>query len=374
MEAPSRANDLIESVRGVGFDEVATLPLREAGDERYADWIADGFHGGLEYLERHAPMKRDPATHFPEWTHLVVVLKEYGAEPAPEEDPGIGNISRYALGDDYHDVLKARLFEAADAVRSRFPEFSCKAFIDTGPLNEKLIAARAGLGWQGKHTNLIHPRRGSWFFLGLLLVDMDLPRLAEQEKDRCGACDACIPACPTGAIVAPYRLDARRCISWLTIEQRGPIPRAYRKPIGHRIFGCDDCQAVCPWNRFARSEAPPEFAPREGQRATLLAEWLTMDIDEWRRRFRRSAVKRTGFVGFLRNCLVAAGNARDPNLVPVLVAHLGSEEPILRGHAAWALGRHGGEAALTALRKREDEEQDPEVLEELRAALVDAEA
>lgn len=358
---------IFSTVLQSGFDRVGCLPLGDAGDPGFADWIARGFHGEMEYLARHAPSKADPAAAFAEFRSVVVVALEYGEVAAPSPDPRVGNISRYALGDDYHDVMKTRLFSAADALRAAEPGLATRAFVDTGPLNEKLIASRAGFGWVGRHTNLIDHTRGSYFFLGLLLVSAELEPTGPAEADRCGLCTACIPACPTGAIIEPYVLDARRCISYLTIELRGSIPRELRGLIGNRIFGCDDCQEVCPWNRFARRDPPPEFTPRDEVRTTDLATWLAMDVEEWRRRFRRSPVKRSRHVGFLRNVLVAAGCSGDASLIEFVIPYLDHAEPLLRGHAAWAVGElgPGGQAAIAARRRVET---DPMVAEELAAA------
>jgi len=359
---------IFATVLDSGFDRVGCLPVSEAGDPRFAEWLAKNYHGEMGYLDRHADAKGDPTAAFPEFRSIVVVALEYGESTPPSPAPTVGNISRYALGDDYHGVMKRRLHAAADLLRSQHHGLEARAFVDTGPLNEKLIAARAGFGWVGRHTNLIDHTRGSYFFLGLLLLSVELESTGPAEEDRCGLCTDCIPACPTAAIVAPYVLDARRCISYLTIELRGPIPRDLRPLVGNRIFGCDDCQEVCPWNRFARAEPPTEFAPRSGARATDLADWLAIDLETWRVRFRGSPVKRAKYPGFLRNCLVAAGCSGDPSLIPAVTAHLRNEEALVRGHAAWALGRLGA-AGLEPLLQRQDEEPDPWVREEIAAAL-----
>lgn len=362
---------ILQAVLDAGFDRVGCLPLSHAGDAGYAAWIEAGMHGEMGYLHRHASAKADPASAFPEYRSVVVAALEYGESAAPSRDPRIGNISRYALGDDYHDVLKSCLFDAADRIRKDHPDLATRAFVDTGPLNEKLIAARAGLGWVGRHTNLIDRGRGSYLFLGLLLVAADLEPTGPQERDRCGLCTACIPACPTGAIVRPYVLDARRCISYLTIELKGAIPRDLRPHLGNRIFGCDDCQEVCPWNRFARTHPPKELSPRQDARDTDLAEWLALDLDGWRRRFRRSPVKRPGYAGFLRNVLVAAGCSGDVGLMRHVSPLMSHSEPLVRAHAAWAAGRLGGVDDLLA---RLSEETEPSVLEEVTTALEEARA
>ena len=360
---------ILTAVLEAGFDRVGCLPLSMAGDDGYAEWIDAGMHGEMGYLERHAPVKADPKSGFPEYRSVVVAALEYGESVPPSSDPSVGNISRYALGDDYHEVLKERLIRAADLVRAVEPGLATRAFVDTGPLNEKLIAARAGLGWVGRHTNLIDRERGSYLFLGLLLVSAELEPTGPQEVDRCGVCTDCIPACPTGAIVQPYVLDARRCISYLTIELKGPIPRELRPQVGNRIFGCDDCQQVCPWNRFAKAAPPHALAARPGARDTGLGTWLGLSIEEWRQRFRHSPVKRAGYHGFLRNVLVAAGCSMDRALLPPVLTLLRHAEPLVRGHAAWAAGRLG---EVDDLERLLGEESDPWVRDEATAALQDA--
>ena len=361
---------IFEAVLAAGFDRVGCLPLEAADDPGLRDWIASGRHGEMKWIERHAAVRDDPSAAFPGYRSVVVAALEYGEVAAAPRDPAVANLSRYALGDDYHGVLKERLLAAADSVRSLHPGLRARAFVDAGPLNEKLIAARAGLGWVGRHTNLIDPARGSYLFLGLLLVDAELPATGPAEPDRCGTCTACIPACPTGAIVAPYELDARRCISYLTIELRGPIPRELRPGIGNRVFGCDVCQEVCPWNRFAQRTPPAPFRPREGLRSGSLADWLELSPTGFEDVFRDSAVTRPGYEGFLRNVLVAAGNSRRLDLAGGVTSHLGHPSALVRGHAAWALGCLAPPGGIRALRDRARLEQDPWVRGELAAALA----
>lgn len=357
---------ILTSVLDAGFDRAGCIPLSMAGDAGYGEWIGQGMHGEMGYLARHAEAKADPATAFPLYRTVVVAALEYGESVPPSRDPRLGNISRYALGDDYHEVLKQRLSAAADRIHEIEPDLATRTFVDTGPLNEKLIAARAGIGWVGRHTNLIDRERGSYLFLGLLLVSAELEPTGPEEVDRCGLCTDCIPACPTGAIVRPYVLDARRCISYLTIELKGPIPRDLRPYIGNRIFGCDDCQEVCPWNRFATKSPPESLASRPGLRDTDLATWLALDRDAWKELFRGSPVKRPGYAGFLRNVLVAAGCSNDRTLAPSVRALLTHGEPLVRAHAAWAAGRLGDSDGLRACLPQEN---DPGVREEIAAAL-----
>jgi len=357
---------VFRAVLEAGFDRVGCLPLSEAGDPRFEEWLASGMHGEMSYLPRHAPAKTNPERAFPQFRTVVVAAMEYGAGTPAPTDPLVGNISRYALGDDYHDVLKQRMRLAVQSLRALDPELRTRIFVDTGPINEKLVARKAGLGWVGRNTNLINPSVGSYLFLALLLVDAELEATGPEEPDRCGLCEDCIPACPTGAIVAPYVLDARRCISYLTIELRGAVPRDLRGLVGNRIFGCDDCQEVCPWNRFARAAAPEQLTQRPGFRDRTLEEWLALDEDSWTATFAGSPITRPGYVGFLRNVVVAAGCARDQSLKSPLRRFLRHQEALLRGHAAWALGElHDVEALESAL----TDEEEPWVKEEIQAAL-----
>lgn len=350
-----------------GLSVAAAVPLSDLADDRFDDWLARGYDGDMGYLARWRDQRTRPAEHFPPYRSVIVFLAPYGPEPAPDPSPSIGNISRYALGDDYHTVLKKKAYRVLDGLRELDPTIEGRALVDTAPLLEKVAAHRAGLGWQGKHTNVIREDAGSWFFLTELLVDRDVPA-PEPAVDRCGLCRDCIDVCPTGAIVAPYVLDSRRCISYLTIELRGAIPVDLRRGIGHRIFGCDDCQEVCPWNRFAKESPIREFDVRERLRDTSLEAWMDMDVDAWRATFRRSAVKRAGFDGFKRNVAVALGCARDPATLPCLERAAGREAPLVRRHVAWAMGELG-EAARASLEAWRAREMDPEVLGEIDVAL-----
>lgn len=350
-----------------GLAYASAAPLGATGDARYAEWIRAAFHGEMGYLEARIAERLDPAAAFAPFVSVLVFLAEHDTAP-PSRDAAIGNIARYALGDDYHDVLKARLRAVGRGLVAADSELLARPLVDTAPLLEKVAAARAGLGWQGKNTNLLRTDRGSFFLLGELLVNRRVPE-PEPAKDRCGVCTACIEICPTRAIVAPYVLDARRCISYLTIELRGPVPRDLRAGIGNRIFGCDDCQEVCPWNRFARGAAIAEFRARPGLRETTLEEWMTTDLETWRRIFRGSPVKRAKFDGFQRNVAIAAGNARDRGLVAPLGRLLEAGGPLARAHAAWALGEIAGVEAEDRLRGRLEHEPDPFVRLEIEAAV-----
>jgi epoxyqueuosine reductase len=282
------------------------------------------------------------------------------------EQPELGYVSRYALGRDYHKVLRSRLQRLADRIAGHVGPFGYRAFVDSAPVLEKALARNAGLGWIGKHTNLLSNTAGSWFFLGELYTDLPLP-VDTPATEHCGTCVRCIEICPTRAIVAPYQLDARRCISYLTIEHRGAIPRELRPLMGNLVFGCDICQDVCPWNKFAQVAPEREFYAREGNLTPSLIVLMGMTREEFNRRFKGSPVKRAKHAGFLRNVAVALGNSNDPAAIPALETALVHEEPLVRAHAAWALGRLGARAALE---RRRPVETEAEVIGEIDAALA----
>jgi epoxyqueuosine reductase len=299
----------------------------------------------MGYMRRHASLRGNPRELLPGTVRIVSVRMDYwpGEARAAEEvlaDPDLGYISRYALGRDYHKVLRRSLARlATDLARSIGP-FGYRVCVDSAPVLEKAHARNAGLGWIGKHTNLIARDAGSWFFLGEILTDLPLP-VDEHATAHCGSCQACIPACPTGAIVAPFRLDARRCISYLTIEHHSAIPDELRAAIGNRIYGCDDCQLVCPWNKFARAAAHPDFKVRHALDAPALAELFLWSAAQFEERMRGSAIHRLGYVRWSRNIAVALGNAPTSAAVTsALEARREDPSPLVREHVAWALGRH----------------------------------
>jgi epoxyqueuosine reductase len=364
---------LVAASRAEGFVAAGAAPLDAVVDGRLSEWLGRGYHGAMKYLERFAAYRAAPGRAFPRHRGVLAVFAEYGDVSPPEAgaEPS-GRIARYALGRDYHATLKDALRRVQARIRLRFPDLWTRPFVDTGPLNEKLAAAVAGLGWVGKNTNLILRGRGSYGVLGLLLLGGE-PPLPARVKDYCGRCDACLPACPTGAIVAPYVLDARRCISYLTIELRGPIPEEYRALIGDRIFGCDDCQEVCPWNRFATRTPEEPFRPRAGLAGRPLREWIMLDADGFAKTFADSAVLRAGRDAFVRNALLAAGNlgtglAADEVLARAVREKLDDVAPVVRGAAAWALGRSGDAASYEALAARAALETDADVVGEIAAA------
>jgi epoxyqueuosine reductase len=327
-------------------------------------WMAETF-------ERRA----DPRKLMPEARSVIVLGLNYGPEADPLAAlarPEVGAISVYARHRDYHDVLKGKLKELASFLvrAARAENADVKVFVDTAPLLEKPLAARAGLGWQGKHTNLVSREFGSWLFLGAILTNLDLPP-DPPETDHCGQCAACLDACPTGAFPAPYQLDARRCISYLTIEHEGPIPRELRPAIGNRIYGCDDCLAVCPWNKFASEGREAKLAARADLNAPPLAELARLDDASFRSLFAGGPIKRVGRARFVRNVLIAIGNSNDAALAAVAQKRLNDESPLVRGAAIWALARLTSRQQLSSFAsERLRRETDVAVIEEWRDALA----
>jgi epoxyqueuosine reductase len=337
--------------RELGFDQVGVADIDLGGDEVNLErWLAEGRHGGMDYMARHGRRRSRPAELVPGTMRVISVRM---ASSAPDAEPAAAvladgrkaYVARYALGRDYHKVMRARLSALAERLATEFGPFGCRAFVDSAPVMEKPLARNAGLGWIGKHTNLINERTGSLFMLGELYTDLPLPPDA-PAKDRCGSCSACLPACPTGAITAPYQLDARRCISYLTIEHHGSIPDALRPAVGNRIFGCDDCQLVCPWNKFARVAAEPDFRVRHRLDAPDLVELFGWSEEQYLGRTEGSALRRLGFGRWLRNIAVALGNApRSAEAAAALRARRDEADPVVREHVAWALARQGSGGA-----------------------------
>jgi len=309
---------------------------------RLAEFVAAGRHGEMAWMERTAERRAHPQAMWPEARSAIMLGLNYG----PDEDPleglahrSSGAISVYARGDDYHDLIKRRLKRLAGFVRDRF-DGAVKVFVDTAPLMEKPLAQSAGLGWQGKHTNLVSRTFGSWLFLGAVLSSLELAP-DEPAQDHCGACRLCLDVCPTGAFPAPYQLDARACLSYLTIEHAGPIPERFRSAMGNRIYGCDDCLAVCPWNKFAQQAREAGLAAREALRRPSLAELAGLDDAGFRALFAKSPIKRIGRDRFVRNVLYAIGNSSDPSLAPAALARLGDASEVVRDAARWALDQLG---------------------------------
>jgi len=362
----SNASSIRSKARDLGFEKVGIARVGAAPYGEFLEtWLGKSYHGEMAYMARSPDRRTDPAKILPGARSIVCVVKNYQSPGVHSEDPRVGRISRYAWGDDYHDVLLEKLHELRRHVEGLGG--SAKVCVDTNAVLEKPWAQAAGLGWQGKHSNLIAREMGSWFFLGEVLTDLELEPDAPHTEEYCGTCTACIDLCPTKAIVAPYVVDSRKCIAYLTIEHRGAIPRELRPLMGNLVFGCDICQDVCPWNKFARVSSEREFYAREGNLTPSLIGLMSMTRDEFSRRFKDSPVKRAKFAGFLRNVAVALGNSNDPAAIPALERALEHEEPLVRGHAAWALGRLG---SRTALERRRSLEPERAVIDEIDAALA----
>ena len=333
--------------REIGFDAVAIAGTELAEEEaRLMEWLGRGWHGGMDYMARHGARRARPAELVPGTVSIVTVRLNYAPQEARStrdvlEDPLSAFVSRYALGRDYHKVLRAKLQRLADRMTAEIGPFHYRVFTDSAPVMEVALARRAGLGWRGKHTLLLSRDAGSMFFLGELFVSLDLARDA-ATTEHCGSCTRCIEACPTNAIVGPYQLDARRCISYLTIENPGAIPEELRPMMGNRIYGCDDCQLVCPWNKYAKIAAEPDFAVRNGLDDARLVDLFAWSEDEFDARFEGTAIRRIGHERWLRNIAVALGNApTSPAVVTALRARRDHPSSLVREHVAWALQRHG---------------------------------
>jgi len=361
---------IAEKAKAAGFDKVGFAPARLAeADEPLKTWLERGYHGEMAWMARAAERRTDASRSLSGTLSIVCCGLNYYRGSPVEAPAGFGVISSYAQGEDYHRVLGEKLKDVAAFIEAR-GSVPTKIYVDTGPLVEKSYASAAGLGWVGKHSNLLSREGGSWFFLGEILVPLPLaPLAASPEPNHCGTCTRCIEACPTGAIVEPYVVDSRLCISYLTIELRGFVARELRPLVGARIYGCDDCQDVCPWNRFAVKSEVPAFLPREPLGSMDLSGILGMSREEFLEATRGSAIRRAGYGGFLRNAAIALGNTRDPRGVPALARALLHEEAVVRGHAAWALGAIGDFRACAPLESRLDDERDIQVRDEIERAL-----
>ena len=367
-EGEARRVRMEARARELGFDTFGVSPARVGERERarLEEFVARREHGGMDWMARGLERRADPTVLWNAVRSVIVLGSNY----APDHDPmrnlerrDRANISVYARNLDYHDLLKKRLKQLG---RWMADTFGCelKVFVDTAPVLEKPLAAQAGLGWQGKHTCLVSRGFGSWLFLSEIYTTLELPA-DEPGRDHCGTCRRCLDVCPTGAFPRPYALDARRCLSYLTIEHRGPIPVEFRAALGNRVLGCDDCLAVCPWNRFAQACREAAFIARDDLRAPRLVDFLAMDDAAFRAHFRKSPIKRTGRERFLRNVLVALGNSGDPAAAPAAETLLADPSPVLRGAAVWALRQLLPDAAFETLRRRHlASETDPSVLAE----------
>ena len=321
----------------LGFD-VARIGTPISMTDYLNQWLELGYHGEMTWMADKATVRADPKKLWPEVASVIAVGLNYGPDHNPLDNLSYqdrGNISVYARGDDYHDVLKKRLKQLGRWMAQTY-DCELKVFVDTAPVMEKPQAANAGVGWQGKHTNLVSRSHGSWLFLGIIYTNLALPADA-PEKDHCGSCRKCLDVCPTNAFPAPYQMDARRCISYLTIENKGAIPHEFRKAIGNRIYGCDDCLAVCPWNKFAKQSQTAQLHARAELAGKKLADYLALDDAAFRALFRKSPIKRIGVNRFLRNVLIAAGNSEDDSLIAHIKPHLKASDPVLAEAAAWAI-------------------------------------
>jgi epoxyqueuosine reductase len=332
----------------LGFQQVGITDTDLGEDEAHLfHWLEHGRHGAMDYMQRHGTRRSRPAELVPGTVRVISVRMDYWPAGAAAADRLLGDtarayLSRYALGRDYHKVIRKRLQKLADRIEVLTGPFGYRAFTDSAPVLEKALAQKAGLGWIGKHTNLINEQAGSWFFLGELYTNLPLPPDAPGEA-RCGSCQACIDACPTGAIVGPNELDARLCISYLTIELRGSIPEPLRPLLGNRVYGCDDCQLVCPWNRFAGTTRENDFQVRNGLDDATLLQLFAWDRDDFERKLRGSAIYRIGYECWLRNLAVGLGNAETSReILAALEARADHPSALVREHVAWALKRHTG--------------------------------
>jgi len=342
------AHDIKRWGKELGFQEIGIAGCDlSAAEARLLDWLGKGFHGDMDYMARHGVKRSRPAELVPGALRVIAARMNYRPSRAQESwdvirDGGKAFISRYALGRDYHKVLRRRLQQLADRITAAVGEFRYRAFTDSAPVMEVELAQKAGLGWRGKHTLLLSREAGSFFFLGEIYTNLPLP-VDRAPENHCGTCEKCIDICPTRAIVAPYELDARRCISYLTIEHKGSIPEELRPLIGNRVYGCDDCQLVCPWNKFARPSDEPDFAVRNGLDDATLIELFAWSEEEFHARLLGSAIHRTGYERWLRNVAVGLGNAPTSRaVIAALKARSGHASALVREHVAWALARHGG--------------------------------
>jgi len=367
---PISISDLTAAVRAralaEGFDAVRITPAvapPHAG-ERLNAFLDDGRHGAMDWLARYADRRADPIALWPEVKSIIVLGVNYGPDHDPREDlldTYYGAISVYARGDDYHDVIKKKLKRLAATLCETYGG-DAKVFVDTAPVLEKAVAEQAGIGWQGKHTNLVSRDFGSWLFLGSVFTTLEL-QADTRADDHCGNCHACLDVCPTKAFPAPYQMDARRCISYLTIEHKGHIPEEFRAPIGNRIYGCDDCLSVCPWNKFAQVSNEVQFAARAALEKPLLAELVRLDDASFRALFRASPIKRIGRDRFVRNVLIAIGNSGNESLASEALLLVTDASPLVRAMAVWALKRLS--PAFAALRaQHRPQETDVDVLAE----------
>ncbi|MEM8935524.1 MAG: tRNA epoxyqueuosine(34) reductase QueG [Pseudomonadota bacterium] len=367
-------NDIRERAAALGFDALGIAPaqLPQATGEKLTTFLQEKRHGDMAWLETRAQERAQPQSLWPDARSVIVLGANYGPDRNPLDilqEPRAGAISVYAQNKDYHDVIKTRLKALARFIADKAGG-DVKVFVDTAPVMEKPLAGLAGLGWQGKHTNLVSDDYGSWLFLGAIFTTLTLP-VDTPDIDHCGSCRACLDVCPTNAFPAPYQLDARRCISYLTIEHRGPIPHEFREAMGNRIYGCDDCLAVCPWNKFAEKSRESAFQARDDLRAPSLSDLADLDDAAFRALFTKSPIKRTGRDRFLRNVMIALGNSRDPSLLDKVRTRLTDDSPLVRGAAVWAFAKLSEPVEFEhAAQQNAPAEDDESVLQEWSAGRI----
>lgn len=359
-------SELRARAKTLGFDSVGITSADARPDlsQKLASALDQHWHAGMEWMEETRERRQQPRALWPDVRSIIMVGANYGPAENPLDrlvDKNLANVSVYAQMRDYHEVIKGRLKDLAGLLARR-TSAEVKVFVDTAPVMEKPLAEAAGLGWQGKHTVLLSRDAGSWLFLGAIFTSADLPADA-PEPEKCGSCTRCLDICPTNAFPAPFRLDARKCLAYYSVEHKGQIPIEFRKPMGNRVFGCDDCLAVCPWNKFARQTRDDKLAAREAIREAQLSDMLALDDQAFRDFFAQTPVKRLGAARFLRNCLVAAGNSGDHTHIPAVSRALAHESPLVRGMAVWAL-RQLAEPDEAAGYRHHTIETDPEVLAE----------
>lgn len=352
-DAAALARRVRALAREFGFQRCGIAGIELGDDERHLrDWLAEGLYGSMSWMAQHGDKRSRPQELIPGTVRVISVGLDYGRNDSDHawdtlRDGGRAYVARYALGRDYHKLMRNRLQKLAERLRAEIGPFGHRVFVDSAPVLERALARNAGLGWIGKHTCLIDKDGGSWFFLGEIYVDLALP-IDAPASAHCGTCTRCIDVCPTQAITAPYRLDARRCISYLTIEHEGAIPEDLRAAIGNRIFGCDDCQLVCPWNKFARRTDEPDFRARNDLDVATLPQLFAWDEAEFLRRTEGSAIRRSGHERWLRNIAVALGNApTTPDVLAALQSRREDPSSLVSEHVAWALGRHDGPVGAT---------------------------
>ena len=349
-------NSLLENMQkwaqSLGFQQLGVSDIQlEKAEKSLTKWLSAGFHGEMEYMARHGTKRSRPEKLVPGTIRVITVRMDYWPESAVEpwsvlENDQQGFVSRYALGRDYHKLMRKRLTALANKIKQEVGDMGFRVFCDSAPVMEKALAEKSGLGWVGKHSNILNREHGSYFFLGEIYTDLPLP-VTTTTSDHCGSCNACIDVCPTQAIVAPYQVDARRCISYLTIELRGSIPVEFRPMMGNRIYGCDDCQLVCPWNKFAQVSEESDYLPRHGLDAPQLVDLFAWSEQDFLSKLEGSPIRRIGYQSWLRNIAVALGNAKTSDtIISALTSRVNGDSEVVREHVLWALKQHGQDQSL----------------------------